>query len=360
MTVRRSPLDARHRALGAKMVPFAGWDMPLNYPDGTIVEHMTCRDSAVVFDVSHMGSLRLTGSRAFDLLQAVFTNDLGRITPGRAQYSHLLDTSDASVVDDVIIAWVTPDTFEVVANASNASRVLSVLEHEADGLSGIEILDVTERRAMVAVQGPAARKLVTLLNPDIAAIQRFGVARFEWQGMPGLVTGTGYTGEDGFECSVPIDVAESFWDAVVSAGVVPAGLGARDTLRLEAGFPLHGHELGHGITPLQAGLGWVVSWDKGEFLGRAALLAEREAGPSRLLTGIVTEGRRPPRAGYDVVSGDVVVGTVTSGNFSPVLEQGVALAFVSPIVNIGDTVDIDIRGTRVAGRVVKPPFVKGS
>ena len=349
MTARTSPLDTVHRAAGARMVDFAGWEMPLSYPRGTVAEHLACRRECAVFDVSHLGTVRVPGPGAFDALQAALTNDLRRIAPGRAQYTHLLDAEDASVLDDIIVWWVEPERFDVMPNASNTGRVTSAVPG----------VDVTAGRAVLAVQGPRARTVLVRVAPAAAEVGRFHVAGFEWSGQSCLAAGTGYTGEDGVECSVPAAVAPAFWDAVVAAGAVPAGLGARDTLRLEAGLPLHGHELGPGITPLQAGLGWVVGWDKGEFRGRSALDAERQRGPQRLLRGLVCDGRQPPRAGYPVVRGGKPVGEVTSGNFSPCLERGIALAFVPPDVAIGDDVEIDMRGHPAAARVVKTPFVGG-
>ena len=345
--MRRSPLDAAHRAAGAKLTEFGGWEMPLSYPAGTIAEHLTCRRRAAVFDVSHLGTVRVTGADAFDRLQAAFTNDLRRIGPGRAQYTHLLDPDDASVLDDIIVWWVEPERFDVMPNASNTARVREALGVAADA-------DVTEERAVLAIQGPAAKERLAVVFPDAAAVERFTVATLPWDGTDVVVAGTGYTGEDGVEIAVPSDAAPRLWDAVVAAGVEPAGLGARDTLRLEAGLPLHGHELGPGITPLQAGLGWVVRWDKGDFRGRAPLEREKHVGPRRLLRGIATEGRRPPRAGYRVLPG----GEITSGGFSPVLEHGIALGFLPPDVEVGTAVEVEIReGQTIAGRLVKTPFV---
>ncbi|HEX7167226.1 MAG TPA: glycine cleavage system aminomethyltransferase GcvT [Acidimicrobiales bacterium] len=345
--VRRSPLDEAHRALGAKMVPFGGWEMPLAYPAGTLAEHRACREQSVAFDVSHLGTVEVAGPDAFDRLQRTLTNDLTRIGPGRAQYTHLLDEQDASVLDDIIVWWVGDDRFHVMPNASNTSRVL-------DAVGGT---DVTSQRAIVAVQGPTARATVAELSPDAAAVPRFGVTTVDWNGEPVVVAGTGYTGEDGVECAVPAAIANRFWDALLAAGVAPAGLGARDLLRLEAGLPLHGHELGPGITPLQAGLAWVVRWDKGDFRGRAALEAERDGGPRRRLRGIVVDGRQPPREGYAVLVDGEPAGTVTSGNFSPALGKGIALAFLPPTVDVGAAVEVDVRGRTVAGTVVKLPFV---
>jgi aminomethyltransferase len=352
MSLRTSPLDAEHRALGAKLVPFGGWDMPLSYPEGTLAENRACRHGAVAFDVSHLGTVRVTGAASLDRLQWALTNDLGRIEPGRAQYTHLLDEADASVLDDIIVWWLDERTFDVMPNASNTARVTGALAAE-----GVEAVDVTAGRAVIAVQGPQARARMDQVSPEAASVARFGVARVTWAGTEITVAGTGYTGEDGIECSVPADRAADLWRAVLAAGVVPAGLGARDTLRLEAGLPLHGHELGPGITPLQAGLGWVVSWDKGEFRGRAPLAAERERGIARRLRGLAVEGRRPPRADQAVMRDGRPVGVVTSGNFSPELGHGIALAFVPPDTRIGDPLAIDQRGTAVQAEVVKLPFV---
>ena len=346
--LRRSPLDAVHRELGAKMVPFGGWDMPLHYSAGTLAEHRACRQGAVVFDVSHLGTVRLSGPEAFGRLQAALTNDLGKIEPGRCQYTHLLDPVDGSVDDDIIVWWREPELFDVMPNASNTSRVVAAL---GDGT------DVTASRAVLAVQGPSAREMLAPVLPMAAGVGRFRVAEFEFDGTTCLSAGTGYTGEDGVELSVPAARAAEVWRAVMSVGIDPAGLGARDTLRLEAGLPLHGHELGAGITSLNAGLGWVVSWTKGDFRGRAALDAQRERGVAPVLRGIVVEGRRPPRDDQPVLAGGEAVGHVSSGNFSPVLGCGIALAFTRPDVVVGDAVEIDMRGTLVPGRVVDLPFV---
>jgi aminomethyltransferase len=346
VALRHSPLDAEHRELGAKMVPFGGWDMPLAHPSGTLAEHRACRSDAVAFDVSHLGTVRVEGPDAFDHLQRTLTNDLRKIGPGRAQYTHLLD-EDASVLDDIIVWWVDDERFDVMPNASNTERVV-------DGIGGT---DVTATRAIVALQGPQARSLLRPVAPDAAEVPHFGVASFEWNGTPCVVAGTGYTGEDGVECAVPADAAPEFWRAVLDAGFVPAGLGARDTLRLEAGLPLHGHELGPGITPLQAGLGWVVGWDKGDFRGRAALEAERERGIHRRLRGMVLEGRQPPREGYVVRVEGKPAGELTSGNFSPVLERGIALGFLPPDVGPGTAVEVDLRGKPSPAEVVKLPFL---
>jgi aminomethyltransferase len=351
MSLRTSPLDAEHRARGARLVEFGGWDMPIQYTS-VLEEHRACRTDAAVFDVSHLGSVLVRGPQAHGLLQRALTNDLDRIAPGRTQYTHLLDEQDAHVVDDIIVWWVGEDEFLVMPNASNTARIV-------DALGAGD--DITPSRAILAVQGPNARERLAHAYPEAAAVGRHHVVPVELDGASGYVSGTGYTGEDGVELHVPVAVAPAVWDAVLGTGVAPAGLGARDTLRLEAGLPLHGHELGPGITPLQAGLGWVVRWDKGDFRGRAALEAEREHGVARHLVGLLAEGRQIPRAECDVVvdggpGEGTVVGTVTSGNFSPMLERGIALAFVPPDLGLGADVTIDVRGRPVAATVVDTPF----
>lgn len=344
--LEHSPLDAIHRELGAKMVPFGGWDMPVAYPSGTVAEHLACRDDSVVFDVSHLGTVRVQGAGALDRLQAAFTNDLTKVAPGRAQYTHLLDESDASVLDDIIVWWVRDDVFDVMPNASNTDGVRAAIGGD----------ETTHERAVLAVQGPRAKERLAGVFPAAAQVGRFRVQELDWNGTPCVVAGTGYTGEAGVEIAVPVAAAADLWAAITGAGVVPAGLGARDTLRLEAGLPLHGHELGEGITPLQAGLGWVVAWNK-EFRGRDALAAERDRGIDRLLMGIATEGRRPPRSDCPVMLDGAVIGTVTSGNFSPVLGHGIALAFLPPDLREGTALTVDVRGAALPGKVVPLPFV---
>ncbi|MEX1007482.1 MAG: glycine cleavage system aminomethyltransferase GcvT [Acidimicrobiia bacterium] len=356
MALRHSPLDAEHRALHARMAEFGGWEMPIQYR-GVLEEHRACRERAVVFDVSHLGTLRVHGEGALALLQWAFTNDLDRIEPGRAQYTHLLDPDDAHVVDDLIVWWVAPRDFLVMPNASNTRPLLDAL-HEGPGME-VAVEDITAGRVVLAVQGPHARELLGGVAPGAAAVGRFRVAPVTYpRGAGGWAAGTGYTGEDGVELHVPTEAAVAVWQAVMHAGIAPAGLGARDTLRLEAGLPLHGHELGPGITPFQAGLGWVVRFDKGDFRGRAALEAEKQRGIARRLRGLLLDGRQIPRAGHDVLRDGEVVGAVTSGNFSPTLERGIALAFVPPDVVPGDALAVDIRGKSVAATVAELPFVR--
>jgi aminomethyltransferase len=344
---RRPYLYDLHVAHGAKIVPFGGWDMPLQYGDGTVAEHLATRRDATVFDVSHLGTVRCDGADIFDRLQSTLTNDLRRIGPGQAQYTHLLNDR-GGVVDDIIVWWVGDHEFDVMPNASNTSGVTAVLPGE----------DITATRCVLAVQGPAARERVAAVDARFADVPRFGVRRFEYAGTEVRIAGTGYTGEDGIEIAAPNEVAGELFEKIIAAGVKPAGLGARDTLRLEAGLPLHGHELSPDITPLEARLGWVIGWDKPAFIGRDALIAQRDAGPRRLLTALASETRQPLREGADIVRNGAVVGTLTSGNFSPVLEHGIGLGFIEGGAEVGESLLVSMRGREVPVNVVKSPFVR--
>ncbi len=320
--------------------------MPISYETGTIAEHMACRTTAAMFDVSHLGTVLLDTEGAFDDLQRTLTNDLNKIAPGRTQYTHLLNRA-GGVVDDIIIWWISENNIHVMPNASNTEGVLSALTGGRD---------ITTERAIIAVQGPTARALVAKVAPDVAGVKRRTVGRIRCAGADCIVAGTGYTGEDGVELAVPAEDAKRVWESLLEAGVMPAGLGARDTLRLEAGLPLHGHELGPTISPLEAGLAWVVAWDKADFVGREALLNLRERGLERTLVGIATVGRRPPRDGATVEVNGEQVGIVTSGNFSPVLGHGIALALVAP-QTVSGPCEIRVRDTVLSGNFVSLPFV---
>ena len=335
-----------HVALGAKIVPFGGWEMPLQYQAGTVAEHLACRRDAVFFDVSHLGTVRCDGPEMFDILQSALTNDLRKIEPGRAQYTHLL-ADDGTVVDDIIVWWVGEERFDVMPNASNTSGV-------TDALPGV---DVTRERCVLAVQGPEARRKLATIDPRFAEVGHFRVSEMDWRGATLRVAGTGYTGEDGIEIAAPLDVAEALLEALVAAGVAPAGLGARDTLRLEAALPLYGHELSRSSTTLEAGLGWVLGWKKEAFRGRAAVEAERERGVARRLTGVCADGRQPLREGALVSVGGESVGSLCSGNYSPVLEKGIGLGLLRPGLEPGAEAQIEMRGRAVSGRIVDLPFV---
>ncbi len=350
--LKHSPLDSSHRSLGAKMVEFGGWEMPVAYPLGTVKEHLACRSGCVMFDVSHLGTVRLESDNAFELLQAQFSNDLRKIEPGRAQYTHLLDDNDGSVIDDIIVWWVDRDRFDVMPNASNTDSVL-------EAIGGI---DITKERAVIAIQGPESKVISEKVIPGSSTLGRFRVAQLDWEGVTIIMAGTGYTGEDGIECAIEAQHAYKLWNRLLEAGAVPAGLGARDTLRLEAGLVLHGHELGPTITPQQAGLNWVIGWDKEFFSGKKALEAENRLGIARKLIGLKTNSRKPPRSGskifqYDDVSASNPIGEITSGNFSPVLGVGIAMGFISTKFLGVNTLRVMEREVPLECTVVDLPFV---
>jgi len=343
-----SPLHDRHLALGATLGAFGGWSMPLSYPDGTVVEHTSVREGVGVFDVSHLGKLAITGPGAAELVNAVFTADLGKIAPGQAQYT-LCCTDAGGVVDDVIVYLVGPDEVLAVPNAANAAAVAEILRDAAP--EGVTVTDRHGDLAVLAVQGP---RVATVL-PDVPELDYMAFADVEGV----RVCRTGYTGERGYELIVPAERAGEVWDALVAAGARPAGLGARDTLRTEMGYPLHGQDLAVDISPVQAGSGWAVGWGKDAFRGRDALVAEKAAGPGRRLRGLRATGRGVPRAGMDVLVDGTRVGLTTSGTFSPTLRCGIALALIDSASGVGvdDTVTVDVRGRSLDAVVVQPPFV---
>jgi aminomethyltransferase len=347
VTDRRPFLYDAHVALGAKIVPFGGWEMPLQYATGTVAEHLACRHDAVVFDVSHLGTVRCDGPGMFDVLQATLTNDLRKVEPGRAQYTHLLN-HDGFVVDDIIVWWVSAHEFDVMPNASNTSGV-------TEALPGV---DVTDERCILAIQGPNARAKVAAVDQRFADVGRFRVTRFDYDGVEVRVAGTGYTGEAGLEIAVPNQAAEELLAKLVDADITPAGLGARDTLRLEAALPLYGHELTLSSTTLEAKLGWVLGWDKETFRGRTAVEAERDRGPSRLLTGLIVEGRQPLRDGGDVLIDGENVGTLSSGNFSPVLQCGIGMGLLRDAPDANTPATVVLRGREISATITPLPFVR--
>jgi len=341
----RSPLHARHETLRARFTDFGGWEMPLQYA-GTLSEHTAVRTGVGVFDVSHLGRFALDGPGAAALVGHLLCNDLGRITPGRAQYTLML-TPDGGIVDDIIVWWVAPDRIIVLPNGVNHDLV-------RDGFSAaggdVRITDLRSHTALLAVQGPGAPAL-------LESVVGFAPKRFRVADRPPLLAaGTGYTGEPGAELVVDADLAGSVFDDLVASGAVPCGLGARDTLRLEMGFPLWGQDLDTTTTPLEAGLDWVVGGDH-DFVGRAALIAQRAAGPRRSLIGFAFPDRRVPRHGY-ALRCDGSTGTVTSGNFSPTLGVGIGMGYVAPASPTGDAATVEVRGEWFPARRVDPPFVE--
>jgi aminomethyltransferase len=357
MALKQSVLHDRHVALGAKFSEFGGWEMPLEYA-GVVKEHTAVRTSVGIFDVSHLGKLLITGEGAADFVNSCFTNDLGRIEAGKAQYTLCCDEATGGVVDDLIVYLKAADHVLLVPNASNTAEVLRRLQAAAP--EGLTLTDQHESHAVLAVQGTKAEDVLAALGlPTKFDYMAFAEAPFD--GVDVVVCRTGYTGERGYELIAPNEVAGAVWDALVEAGaaydLVPCGLGARDTLRTEMGYPLHGQDISLAITPVQARLGWAIGWKKDAFWGKTALSAEREAGPAVTLRGLVASGRGIPRPHMSVQSGGAPVGEITSGTFSPSLKKGVALALISSDVGEGAEVSVDVRGRAEAFVVTKPPFV---
>ncbi|MDO5502186.1 MAG: glycine cleavage system aminomethyltransferase GcvT [Actinomycetia bacterium] len=360
--LRTSPLHERHVGLGAKMADFGGWSMPIEYPGGGVVaEHTAVRERVGIFDVSHLGKVTVSGSGAADFVNGCFTNDLRRIEPGRAQYTMALDES-GGVVDDLIQYLISDDEVFLIPNAANSARVVDLLREAAP--EGIDIVDEHEAYGVMAVQGTKSDEVLEALGLPTGH-EYMSFVEAQWQGEPVIVCRTGYTGERGYEVLPTWEATPALWDALLAAVEryegLPCGLGARDTLRTEMGYPLHGNELGPDISPVMALSGWAVGWDKDTFWGKEALSEQRAAKESRLLRGLLATGRGIPRAHCAVKdSAGGVVGEVTSGTFSPTLKQGIALALLDRSVAVGDDVVVDVRGRDVPASVVKPPFVEVS
>lgn len=364
-----SPLHDRHVAAGAKLADFSGWSMPIEYAGGGVLaEHAAVREGVGLFDVSHLGTGTVRGPGAAEFVNRCLTNDLGKIGPGQAQYTMCClpdgDPRAGGVVDDLIVYLHGPDDVLLVPNAANAADVLRRLADEAP--PAVTVTDRHEDVAVLAVQGPRSLPVLELLGvPGELAYMSFVTGTGAHGAAEVTVCRTGYTGEHGYELLVAADRAGEMWDAVVDAGqdlgIRPCGLGARDTLRTEMGYPLHGHELSLDITPVQARAGWAVGWTKPEFWGRSALTAEKEAGPARLLWGLKATGRGIPRPGMAVLdAAGAAIGEVTSGTFSPTLRTGIALALLDPTSGVGegDEVAVDVRGRPQTVEVVRPPFVE--
>jgi len=356
--LRRTPLYPCHAELGAKLVDFAGWEMPVQY-DGVIDEHRAVRTAAGMFDVSHMGEVRVRGAGAEAFLQRLTPNDVAKLVPGRAHYSGLL-TDRGTYIDDVLVYRLAADDFLVVVNASNADRDFAWIAERA--AAGVTVTNESDRYALIAVQGPRAVAILQpLMTPGATDLRYYGFLRGEVAGKPAILSRTGYTGEDGFELYLDPEDAPEVWRRLLDAGVKPAGLGARDTLRLEAAMALYGHEIDETTTPFEAGLAWVVKLDKGDFLGREALAAQRAAGLARKLVGFEVQGRGIARQGHTVVSreGGEAVGAVTSGTWSPTFEKALGMAYVPLAMSApGAALTLDVRGKAVPAIVVDLPFYR--
>lgn len=357
----RSPLHERHVELGAKFAEFGGWTMPLEYPSGVVKEHLAVRGGVGLFDVSHLGKVAVRGPGAAAYLNSVLTNDLDRIRPGRAQYTLCCEDATGGIVDDLIVYLHGDDHVLLVPNAANSAEVARRVAEQAPDT--VTVTDEHRDHVVLAVQGPDSDEVLTELGMPVGHdYMSFAIAPFRGERV--VVCRSGYTGERGYELIAPYAVAVPLWDALLDAGhrlgIVACGLGARDTLRTEMGYPLHGQDISLDTTPVQARLGWAVGWAKESFWGRDALLAERAAGPSRVLRGIVAAGRGIPRPGMSVSTPDERLGEVTSGTFSPTLRTGVGLAYLPPSVELDAEVGVDVRGRQELFAVTKPPFVQPS
>jgi aminomethyltransferase len=350
-TLKRTPLHARHAAAGAKLVPFAGWDMPVQYA-GIREEHLAVRRDVGVFDVSHMGEIETRGPRALEFLQRILSNDVAKIAVGGAQYS-VLCKQDGGVLDDLFTYRLEEDRYLTVTNASNHAKDLAWFTEQAKAFDGAEVLDAAPRYAMLAVQGPNARALVEQLT-DGELPGRFKTATLPVAGAKVLVCGTGYTGEDGVELLIAPEDAERVWDAVIERGAAPCGLAARDTLRLEVCFHLYGNDLMESRGPIEAGLGWCCKEDTG-FIGSDAVRAAREAGPAEKLAPFVLTGPGIARQGNPVAGG----GEVTSGTLSPCLGVGIGMAYLpADQAQPGTIIQIDVRGKLRDARVERRPLYR--
>ncbi len=358
-TLLRSPLHDRHVALGAKMADFGGWEMPIEYPDGGVLkEHAAVREAVGVFDVSHLGKATVRGPGAAAFVDSCLTNALDRIGPGQAQYT-LCCNDHGGVVDDLIAYLVDADDVFLIPNAANTAKVVARLAAAAP--DAVSVTDLHREYGVLAVQGPRSVELLDRLGlPTTHPYMSFETA--ELDGVEMTVCRTGYTGEHGYELVPPWGATADVWDRLLAAGadlgVRPCGLGARDTLRTEMGYPLHGQDLSEQISPVQARSGWAVGWDKPAFWGRDALLAERASGPTRQLWGLLAQDRGIPRPHMAVTTPDGErIGAVTSGTFSPTLRQGIGLALLDRPHAEGEDVVVDVRGRPSTMRVVRPPFV---
>ena len=344
-TLRRTPLHDRHVALGARMVPFAGWEMPVQY-EGVIQEHRAVREDAGAFDVSHMGEIEVEGPRARDLLQSLLSNDLKRVAPGGAQYT-LLTNDHGGIVDDLIVYELDPFRYLLIVNASNREEDFSWLKERE--VPGSDVRDVSDEYGLIAVQGPRALERLEL--PPASA---FTFAEGEVVGVTCMINRTGYTGEEGVELMVMAEDAGELWDALLDRGVTPCGLGARDSLRLEVCFPLHGNDIGPNTDAISAGLGWVCALEK-DFTGVEELRRIKAAGPARRLAAFVMEERAVPRQGMPILEG----GEVTSGTHSPMLDVGIGMGYaLAGLAQPGNELTIDVRGRHRRARTVEKPIYR--
>lgn len=363
--LQKTPLHARHMASGARMVPFAGWEIPVEY-SGISAEHMAVRERAGLFDVSHMGQFELAGPGGLDLVQQISCNNASKLEPGQAQYSGLL-SAEGTFLDDIIVYRMAPSHFLLVVNAANRESDFGWITQQTEALGGkAAVVDSSSRYAMLALQGPASQEILQpLTGAELGEVPNFGFTYDEVAGARAMILRTGYTGEDGFEVLVPPNTADTVWQAILqsgeASGILPCGFGARDTLRLEAGMRLHGQDIDDTITPLEGGLGWIVGWDKLVFNGHESLRRQKTDGVERKLVGFEMVDRGIARHGYPVMADGTQVGVVTSGTQTPFLKKAIGMAYVPAAMASKDQVlAIDVRGRLLEARVVPMPFYRSA
>jgi aminomethyltransferase len=361
-TLKKTPLNARHRSLGARMVEFGGWDMPVEY-SGIVQEHMAVRTAAGLFDVSHMGQIEIAGRDALKAVQHITCNDASRLAINQAHYS-ALTTPDGTFVDDVLTYKLTDEHFMLVVNASNIIKDFKWITEQIAGIGDAVAVNTSSRYALIAIQGPAARDILQpLTGVSLGDIKYYWFTTGEVANVKVTISRTGYTGEDGFEVFVPPASAERVWDAILAAGkdkgLIPAGLGARDTLRLEAAMRLYGNDMDETTTVVEADLNWIVGWKKDEFIGAEVLRRQKAEGAPRKLVGFEVLDRAIARHGYGVLVNGVPAGVVTSGTQTPFLKKAIGMAYLpADKAGIGTEFEIDVRGRRVKAQVVPMPFYK--
>jgi aminomethyltransferase len=360
--LKKTPLNARHRASGAKMVPFGGWDMPVEY-SGLSNEHAAVRTRAGLFDVSHMGEIEIAGKDALAAVQRISSNDASKLAVGQAQYSGLL-TPAGTFIDDLLVYRLAASHFLLVVNAGNIPKDYAWIAEQIKPAGDAVAVDASSRYALLAIQGPEAQNILQpLTGVELGTIKYYWFAHGEVANVRATISRTGYTGEDGFEVFVPPQSADRVWLALLESGkavdVIPCGLGARDTLRLEAGMRLHGNDIDETTTAVEADLNWIVGWKKDDFVGAASLRQQKATGPKRKIVGFEMLERGIARHGYDAYVGDVRAGVVTSGTQTPFLKKAIGMAYL-PIEHTaaGSEFDVDLRGRRTRARVVPMPFYK--
>lgn len=361
MTLKKTPLYDTHRSLGAKLVDFAGYEMPVQYTN-LIEEHNAVRNKCGLFDVSHMGEIMVTGTDALKAVDLLTTNDAGKLTDGKCQYT-LLCNEAGGMIDDVIVYRINAEEFLICVNGANRDKAYKWIAEKVSDIA--EVTDASDDYAQIAVQGPKAKDALKAVIDEelIATIKPFHFITVDISGKESIVSRTGYTGELGFELYIPTTLANEVWSTLMATtentGILPCGLGARDTLRLEMGYPLYGNELNEVSTPISAGLKRFVALEGEDFIGKAALLKEAEAGPSKVLVGLEMDGRAIARGGYEIMKDNATVGHITSGTFSPTLGRPIAVGYVdAALKDVGTRVDIMIRAKAHPARVVRPSFYK--